>query len=83
DENGDYQRALEMVIGDDDTTAGYFDGVDSRLAVALAHEELEFERAAGDGRGAMTGLPAGAGALAALGAAGAVLGIARRLSEYR
>ncbi|MFK0116848.1 hypothetical protein [Streptomyces sp. NPDC090994] len=83
DENGDYQRALEMVIGEDDATAEYFDGVDSRLAAALDHEEQEFERAAGDGRGAMTGLPAGAGVLAALGATGAVLGIARRLSEYR
>ncbi|MBT2411937.1 hypothetical protein J7I94_15395 [Streptomyces sp. ISL-12] len=83
DENGDYQRALEMVIGENDATAEYFDGVDSRLAAALTHEEKEFERAAGDGRGAMTGLPAGAGALAALGATGAVLGIARRLSEYR
>ncbi|MGP2437401.1 hypothetical protein [Streptomyces sp. JW3] len=83
DENGDYQQALETVIGDENATAEYFDGVDTQLAAALAHEENEFERAAGDGRGAMTGLPAGAGTLAALGAAGAVLGIARRLSEYR
>jgi hypothetical protein len=31
----------------------------------------------------MTGLTAGSAALAVLGAAGAVLGIGRRLSEYR
>jgi hypothetical protein len=31
----------------------------------------------------MTGLPVGAAVLAILGASGAVLGIGRRLSEYR
>nr|WP_320782755.1 hypothetical protein [Streptomyces sp. CRN 30] len=83
DENGDYQRALELVIGGDGATAECFDGVDTRLAQALTHEEKEFERAAGDGLGALTGLPEGSAALAVLGAAGAVLGIGRRLSEYR
>jgi hypothetical protein len=39
-------------------------------------------QAARDGRGALTGLPAGAAALAVLGAA-AVLGRGRGLPEYR
>ncbi|MER7974015.1 hypothetical protein ABTX35_34260, partial [Streptomyces sp. NPDC096080] len=59
------------------------DSVDKALRTALAHEQDDFRRAARDGRGALTGLPAGAAVLAVLGAAGAVLGIGRRLSEYR
>ncbi|MEV5429236.1 hypothetical protein [Streptomyces sp. NPDC052701] len=83
DENGDYQAALDRVIGARGATGECFDGVDGSLAEALAHEEREFELAARDGLEAMTGLPAGAAVLAVLGAAGAVLGIGRRLSEYR
>ncbi|KUO22183.1 hypothetical protein [Streptomyces dysideae] len=83
DDNGDYQAALDKVIGTKGTTGECFDNVDERLAVALGHEQIEFKRAAGDGLDAMTGLPAGAAVLAVLGAAGAVLGIGRRLSEYR
>ncbi|MGA5898110.1 hypothetical protein [Streptomyces venetus] len=83
DENGNYQRALGMVIGTKDATGECFDSVDENLRTALAHEETEFKQAAGDGRDALTGLAAGAAVLAVLGAVGAVLGIGRRLSEYR
>ncbi|MGY1580574.1 hypothetical protein [Streptomyces sp. MN13] len=85
DDAGDYQAALDKVIGakSDEPTGECFDNVDSNLQTAIAHEEREFEQAAGDGRDAMTGLAAGAAVLAVLGAAGAVLGIGRRLSEYR
>ncbi|MET7297085.1 hypothetical protein ABZS79_34175 [Streptomyces griseoloalbus] len=83
DENGNYQQALDMVIGAKGATGECFDNVDENLATALAHEEREFEQAAGDGRDALAGLPLGAAALAVLGAVGAVLGIGRRLSEYR
>ncbi|MDT0465546.1 hypothetical protein [Streptomyces gibsoniae] len=85
DDDGNYQAALNKIIGSkaDQPTGECFDSVDANLAKALDHEKSEFERAAGDGRGAMTGLPLGAGVLAVLGAAGAVLGIGRRLSEYR
>ncbi|CAL9547681.1 hypothetical protein [Streptomyces sp. enrichment culture] len=83
DENGNYQQALDMVIGAEGATGECFDSVDRNLAAALAHEETEFRQAAGDGRDALTGLPLGAAACAVLGAAGAVLGIGRRLSEYR
>ncbi|MEU3981329.1 hypothetical protein AB0F77_14600 [Streptomyces sp. NPDC026672] len=83
DENGNYQQALDKVIGAKDATGECFDSVDANLARALTHEENEFRRSAGDGLGAMTGLPVGAAVLAVLGAAGAVLGIGRRLSEYR
>ncbi|MEU3934302.1 hypothetical protein AB0E85_20030 [Streptomyces sp. NPDC029044] len=83
DEHGNYQQALDRVIGSKDATGECFDSVDENLRTALAHEETEFKRAAGDGRDALTGIPAGAAVLAVLGAAGSVLGIGRRLSEYR
>ncbi|MFJ3665210.1 hypothetical protein ACIPSE_02020 [Streptomyces sp. NPDC090106] len=83
DDNGAYETALNLVIGGKEATGACFDNVDESLAQALTHEEAEFQRSAGDGLGAMTGLPVGAAVLAVLGAAGAVLGIGRRLSEYR
>uniref|UniRef100_UPI003F7DBC58 hypothetical protein n=1 Tax=Streptomyces flavofungini TaxID=68200 RepID=UPI003F7DBC58 len=85
DDSGDYQGALDKVIGakDDQPTGECFDNVDAALDRALAHEQREFKAAAEDGRGAMSGLPVGAAVLAVLAAAGAVLGIGRRLSEYR
>ncbi|MGW4227475.1 hypothetical protein ACWEG1_28905 [Streptomyces bauhiniae] len=83
DERGNYQRALDQVIGADDTTGAAFDGVDGSLTRALDHEQTEFDQAAADGRDAMAGLPEGTAVLGVLGAAGAVFGIGRRLSEYR
>lgn len=85
DDGGDYQGALDKVIGGkgDESTGECFDSVDKNLGRAVDHEESEFHRAASDGRAALAGLPAGAAVLAVLGAAGAVLGAVRRLSEYR
>ncbi|WP_033325106.1 hypothetical protein [Streptomyces yerevanensis] len=85
DDSGDYQGALDKVIGSNDKepTGQCFVNVDKDLDKALKHEQGEFEVAAADGKGAMTGLPVGAAVLAVLGASGAVLGIGRRLSEYR
>lgn len=83
DENGNYQQALDKVIGAKGATGECFDGVDRGLARAIAHERARFQQAASDGRDAMTGLAAGAVVLTVLGAAGAVAGIGRRLSEYR
>ncbi|GAA2478211.1 hypothetical protein [Streptomyces gobitricini] len=83
DDGGDYEGALAKVIGAKDSTGEAFDEVDAALERALDHEQGEFTRAAEDGRDALTGLPAGAAALAVVGAAGAIMGINRRLSEYR
>ncbi|WP_369236608.1 hypothetical protein AB5J56_29150 [Streptomyces sp. R21] len=85
DDSGDYQGALDKVIGSTakQPTRVCFAGVDSSLEMAIGHEQSEFKQAASDGRGAMTGLALGAAVLAVLAAAGAVLGIGRRLSEYR
>ncbi|MFC3577623.1 hypothetical protein ACFOZ0_31045 [Streptomyces yaanensis] len=85
DDDGNYQAALNKIIGSkaDQPTGECFDSVDENLKKALDHEASEFRQAAGDGRDAMTGLPVGAAVLAVLGAVAAVLGIGRRLSEYR
>ncbi|MER6461205.1 hypothetical protein ABT278_12105 [Streptomyces sp. NPDC001228] len=83
DENGDYQAALDTVIGDKGATAECFDSVDANLKNALAHEESEFQERATDGRDAMSGLPIGAAMLGVAAASGALFGIGRRLSEYR
>lgn len=88
-EAGDYQAALDRIIGPKGTggakeSAGWsFDQVDAALERALTHEQEQFTRSAGGAVDALTGLPLGAAALGALGALGAVLGINRRLSEYR
>ncbi|WP_419994987.1 hypothetical protein [Streptomyces boninensis] len=93
DDAGDYDLAVERTIGKKDATGEDFDSknssgeafdkVDAWLAKALAHEQAEFSSAAEDGRGAFTGLQWGAVVLGLLGALGALLGIGRRLSEYR
>ncbi|MFG2297154.1 hypothetical protein [Streptomyces sp. NPDC048603] len=92
DVKGDYELALAQVIGGTDkngtswdkTSSGSsFDTVDASLAEAVAHEQREFTEAARSGRAALGGLVTGAAALAAVAAAAALLGIGRRLSEYR
>ncbi|MGW9305807.1 hypothetical protein ACWHA3_33945 [Streptomyces cyaneofuscatus] len=83
DDKGDYDGALKQIIGAKDSTGQSFQQVDTALRTALAHEQGEFTAAAEDGRGALRGLPTGAAALAVLGAVAAILGINRRLSEYR
>lgn len=91
DNSGNYEDALAKVIGGKDqsgrvitdTTGKAFDSVDENLSEAVRHEQDQFEQAANDGRGALTGLSIGAAILAVLASAAAVLGIGRRLSEYR
>ncbi|MFD9412545.1 hypothetical protein ACFWBN_36850 [Streptomyces sp. NPDC059989] len=86
DLKGDYESALPQVVGDKDhkdSSGAAFDTVDASLEQAVAHEQQQFTRAARDGLGALGGLVIGAAALAVVGAAAALLGIGRRLSEYR
>lgn len=86
DDDGDYAAALTKVIGtsaEARPTSQSFDAVDRALAQGITTEKADFKGAATDGESAMTGMPVGSGVLALLGAAGAVLGIGRRLSEYR
>ncbi|MDF6021103.1 hypothetical protein [Streptomyces sp. JH34] len=83
DDRGDYDSALQQIIGPQDSTGDSFEQVDDALEQALAHEQDEFDTAAEDGRGALGGLPFGAAVLALLGAVAVIVGVNRRLSEYR
>ncbi|MCX5378310.1 hypothetical protein [Streptomyces sp. NBC_00091] len=86
DMKGDYELALPQVIGDEkhkDSSGASFDTVDASLERAVAHEQKQFTLAARDGLGALGGLVTGSAVLAVAGAAAALLGIGRRLSEYR
>ncbi|MFI6350770.1 hypothetical protein [Streptomyces sp. NPDC050560] len=85
DTEGNYAGALSKVIGtsDDQSTNDSFTRLDDELQRALAQEEHDFTTAADSGVGDTWGLTAGAAVLAVLGAGGALLGVGRRLSEYR
>ncbi|MEU6315412.1 hypothetical protein [Streptomyces sp. NPDC047014] len=86
DLKGDYEAALSQVVGDErhkESSGAAFDTVDASLEGAVAHEQQEFTRAARDGLGALGGLVTGSAVLVVVGAAAALLGIGRRLSEYR
>ncbi|MFC9944415.1 hypothetical protein [Streptomyces pratensis] len=83
DDRGEYDSALRQIIGAKDSTGESFAKVDEALEQALALEQGDFDGAAESGRRALGGLPAGAAVLAVLGAVAAILGVNRRLSEYR
>ncbi|MFE9333689.1 hypothetical protein [Streptomyces sp. NPDC006925] len=83
DDGGHYEDAVARVIGAEDSTRESFDAADASLGRAAAHEQRQFEEAAAAGRGRFGGLLVGALLLAVLGAVGTVLGVGRRLAEYR
>lgn len=83
DKSGDYEGALKKITGAEGSTGETFDQVDDELEKAIAHEQKEFTASAESGRDALGGLVIGAVLLGLLGAVGAILGINRRLSEYR
>ncbi|CAM5622442.1 hypothetical protein SCALM49S_02181 [Streptomyces californicus] len=83
DDRGDYDGALSRVIGAEESTGQSFEQVDTALQAALAHEQVEFTSAARDGRGALRGLPNGAAVLCGPGGRRVIVGVNRRLSEYR
>jgi hypothetical protein len=60
-----------------------FTEVDQQISLAIKHEQNEFTSSAEDGRSALDLVWLGAALLAVLGAVGAILGVGRRLSEYR
>ena len=84
DDGGDYDGALTQVIGGKGSTGECFDKVDAELDTAIAHEQQRVHH--GRLRRPRTRCAGCVGArrvLAVLAAAGAGLGISRRLAEYR
>ncbi|MEU6440143.1 hypothetical protein [Streptomyces sp. NPDC047046] len=87
----EYAEAARLVVGGEDprakenntSTDAAFQKVDDALGKAIAAERADFIEAARSGVDAFSGLAIGGGALAVLGAFGALMGVGRRLSEYR
>ncbi|UED88609.1 hypothetical protein K4G22_21015 [Streptomyces profundus] len=80
---GDYDLAIELVLGEENSTGQSFDRVDAELETAVEHQQREFRAAAGSGVNWLGPLPPVAAGLALLAGAAVVLGIGRRLAEYR
>ncbi|RDG35291.1 hypothetical protein DVH02_26140 [Streptomyces corynorhini] len=83
DTAGDYRAAVTKVIDGKESTGHSFGQVEKALETSLDEKQRDFERFAAAGQSRLSGLAVGAGVLALVAAAGAVLGIGRRLSEYR
>ncbi|MDH6113246.1 hypothetical protein P3T36_001869 [Kitasatospora sp. MAP12-15] len=83
-DGGDYQAALDATVGSGaDGAQQAYQALDAKLAQAADVEKADFLSAAKDGRDATGTVVFAAGVLALLAAAGVLLGIGRRLAEYR
>ncbi|TWE19978.1 hypothetical protein FB465_5120 [Kitasatospora atroaurantiaca] len=87
-DGGDYEAALKTVIGTSggsgtDTSDQAFNAMDQQLARAAVIEQAAFKASAQGVGGSLDTLAAGAGLLAVLAAVGVVVGLGRRLAEYR
>lgn len=83
-DDGDYQAALDATVGSGaDSAQQAYQALDAKLAQAADVERADFLSAARNGRDATGTVVFAAGALALLAAAGVLLGIGRRLAEYR
>ncbi|WP_329457840.1 hypothetical protein [Streptomyces sp. NBC_01497] len=81
--DGRFQDARAALDGSGTTSEQAFNEVNKSIATAIQHEQDEFTTSAKHGRGALTLVWLGAAVLAVLGAVSAILGVGRRLSEYR
>ncbi|MFC0115329.1 hypothetical protein [Kibdelosporangium aridum] len=84
DDGGQYERAVDMAIGDkDDSAAKAFNRLDENLSGAIQKGREKFVEATSSAENALTGLVPGVAVLALIGAGGALVGIRQRLREYR
>ncbi|RSM84301.1 hypothetical protein DMH04_21635 [Kibdelosporangium aridum] len=84
DDGGQYEKAVEMAIGDkDDSAAKAFNRLDENLSGAIQKGREKFVEATSSAENALTGLVPGVAVLALIGAGGALVGIRQRLQEYR
>jgi hypothetical protein len=81
---GDYTTAVSDTIGNGSGTIdAAFTSLKGSLDTAAAHEQNQFASLADSGRNATSLLAPGAGVLTVLAAAGVVMGVNRRVAEYR
>ncbi len=84
DEDGTYQEAVTLAIGDaKDGAAAAFNGLDENLSAAINDGRAVFVDETSAASKAMTALVPGVIVLALLAAAGVTMGIRERLQEYR
>jgi hypothetical protein len=84
DDRGEFNEAVRATVGPGDrTTAAIFSRLDEALAQAITHNGQRFEREATSAGRALTGADVGFVALTVLVLAGAVVGMQRRIMEYR
>lgn len=82
----DYGASLRIVVGSGggaESSAAVFAELDRKLGSAAAAEQAAFDRAARGVDGDLAALAWGLGVLTLLAAAGVVVGLGRRLAEYR
>jgi hypothetical protein len=84
DEDGTYQEAVTLAIGDaKDGASAAFNGLDENLSAAINDGRAVFVDETSAASEAMTALVPGVVVLALLAAAGVTMGIRERLQEYR
>ena len=83
-QGGDYDTAVNDTIGSGSQTIdAAFTSLKGSLDTAAQHEQAQFTSLADSARSATALLAPGAGVLAVLAAAGVVVGVNRRVAEYR
>jgi hypothetical protein len=84
DDGGDYARAVGLAVGaDQNSAANVFGRLDADLARGIAHGSERFSQEADRAGGALGGGSVGIGALIVLLMLGVVVGMQRRIGEYR
>ncbi|CAM3448169.1 hypothetical protein KIPE111705_09225 [Kibdelosporangium persicum] len=84
DDGGQYDQAVAMAIGDDDTGAAKaFNRLDENLSSAIQKGREKFVESTSSAENALIGLVPGVAVLALIAAGGALVGIRQRLREYR
>lgn len=83
DTGGDRQTVDAALRAGPATGRTAFEQLESALRAAVDHEREAFQGAIGRAQVSLTGLAVGIGALASAAAVGVVLGVNRRLEEYR
>jgi hypothetical protein len=84
DDGGRYPEAVASVVGHSpDTSGGAFDSLDAAVAEAIRQERAEYAVDIGAAEGTLVALPWISAVLALVAAGAVIVGIGRRVGEYR